>query len=418
MRLVFYKNGCIRRRFVLKMSDKKVASPYVRTFEQQLEQLVAWRRYLHQHPELSFHEHKTAIWIHQQLTKLGILAIEWVGDNGLVVRLHGTRPGPVIAIRADIDALPIQDEKQCEYASRVPGVMHACGHDAHTATLLGIAAYYSSGEGAQFAGERRLLFQPAEEVSPGGAVGLIAAGALSGVDVVYGVHLWTPIEVGQLRSKSGPFMAATDEFEIEVIGRGGHCGLPQQTIDTIVVASAIVQAAQSIVSRGVNPLEAIVVSVGAINAGTTSNVVAERCTLKGTIRSFNEAVREDVKARFVRLVEHTAAAYGAQVRIDMRTGYPAVVNHKAEYQRFLQVASAQVGSDNVIESAGIMAGEDFSYYLREVPGIFMFVGAGNEQIGAVYPHHHPKFDLDEHAMVQSAALLVGLAEHYATEREG
>ncbi|MGO4375454.1 amidohydrolase, partial [Paenibacillus sp. MCAF20] len=229
--------------------------------------MVRWRRHLHQFPELSFHERVTSQWIATRLAEFGCTVRSDVGGHGLIVTIKGDKPGPVVALRADIDALPIQDEKECAYASKVPNVMHACGHDGHTAALLAVAAYYSANRD-QIAGERRLLFQPAEEQTPGGAKPMIEDGALDGVDAIYGVHLWTPIPYGIVASRPGAFMAAADEFVIDIIGRGGHGGLPHQTIDSIVVGSAIVQAAQTIVSRSVNPLHPAVVSIGSFQAGT------------------------------------------------------------------------------------------------------------------------------------------------------
>ncbi|MBW7474195.1 amidohydrolase [Paenibacillus oenotherae] len=374
--------------------------------------MVQWRRYLHRHPELSFHEKETSRWIAEQLQEMGCEVETGVGGHGLIAKIKGESKGPTVALRADIDALPIQDEKSCEYTSTVPGVMHACGHDAHTATMLGIAKYYRSQRHA-FSGERRLLFQPAEELTPGGALGMIRDGALRGVDAIYGVHLWTPIPYGIVSSKEGPFMAAPDEIQIDITGQGGHGGMPHDTIDSIVVGAALVQGIQSIVSRNVDPLQPAVVSIGSFHAGTIGNGIAERCQLLGTVRTFNEETRDRIRERLETIVNQTAAMYGAAAKLEYRLGYPPVVNDEEEARRFFRVAAEQFGGGAVQRSEPIMIGEDFSYYLREKPGCFMFVGAGNEACGAVYPHHHPKFDLDERAMLQSAALMIAMAEDYA-----
>ncbi|UVI27854.1 M20 metallopeptidase family protein [Paenibacillus spongiae] len=376
--------------------------------------MVQWRRYLHRHPELSFHEQATSEWIAQKLKEIGCDVQEGVGGYGLIATIQGTRPGPVIALRADIDALPIQDEKACDYASAVPGVMHACGHDAHTATMLGIAGYYVSRR-EQFAGERRLLFQPAEEVTPGGAVGMIAEGALEEVDAIYGVHLWTPLAYGKVATKGGPFMAAADEFYIDIVGKGGHGGLPHETVDTIVIGSGLVQSLQTIVSRNMNPLEPAVVSVGSFHAGSTANVIAERCRIKGTVRTFTEEARERIRKRLETIVTHTGELYGAETALDYRDGYPPVVNDEAEAERFFRVANELFGEDAVEQSSYIMAGEDFTYYLHKVKGCFMLVGAGNAACNAVYPHHHPRFDLDERSMLMSARLMIAMAEDFASK---
>nr|WP_239565690.1 M20 family metallopeptidase [Paenibacillus sacheonensis] len=376
--------------------------------------MVAWRRYLHQHPELSFQEKETSRWIADRLREIGCEVREGVGGYGLVATVHGTKPGPAIALRTDIDALPIQDEKDTDYISTVPGVMHACGHDAHTATMLAIAACYQSNRD-EFAGERRLLFQPAEEVSPGGAIGMIKDGALAGIDAVYGVHLWTPIPYGIVATRPGPFMAAPDEIYIDIVGKGGHGALPHETIDAVFVGSAMVQALQSIVSRSMNPLDPVVVTIGSFHAGSTANVIAERCRLTGTVRTFNDDVRALVRQRLESVVSHTASMYGASAYLEYRYGYPTVVNDAKEAERFFKVAADAFGAEAVKESTLIMAGEDFTYYLREVPGCFMFVGAGNPECGATFPHHHPRFDIDERAMLKSAKLMMAMAEDFAAE---
>jgi len=378
--------------------------------------MIEWRRHLHRHPELSFQERETAGWIAKRLREIGCQVEENVSGYGLVARIIGGRPGPVIALRADIDALPIQDEKTCEYASTVPGVMHACGHDAHTATMLGIASYFASVKDT-LAGERRLLFQPAEEVTPGGALGMIRGGALEGADVIYGVHLWTPLPYGIVSAKGGPFMAAPDEIYIDIEGRGGHGGLPHETVDAIIVGTSLVQTLQTIVSRSVDPLEPVVVSIGSFQAGNAANIIAERCRLIGTVRTFSEETRERIKERLGTIVRGTAEMHGAKASLEYRDGYPPVVNDEREARRFFQVAEETFGKAAVTESTLIMAGEDFSYYLKEIPGCFMFVGAGGSECDAVYPHHHPKFDIDERSMLMSARLMVAMAEHYASDND-
>lgn len=381
--------------------------------EQLFPKMMNWRRHLHQYPELSFHERVTSSWIATQLSELGIEVQTGVGGHGLIATIKGDQPGPVIALRADIDALPIQDEKKCEYASKVPNVMHACGHDAHTSTLLAIASYYSANRSA-ICGERRLLFQPAEEVTPGGAMPMIQDGALDGVDVIYGVHLWTPLAYGLVSSKPGAFMSAADEFVIDIVGRGGHGGLPHQAIDAIMIGSTLVQSVQSIVSRNVNPLHPAVVTIGSFQAGTTNNVIAERCRLKGTVRSFDEQTRMMIHDRLKSLVTHICQMHGAEFDYQMRIGYPPVVNDEEEAERFFKVGERLFGESAVVRSEAITVAEDFSYYLEKVPGCFMFVGAGNESCGATYAHHHPKFDIDERAMQRAARLLIGMAEEYAS----
>jgi amidohydrolase len=375
-----------------------------------MQDMVKWRRHFHRYPELSFSEQKTAQYIADLLRGFGIDTITQVGGHGVIGEVRGHREGPatIVALRADTDALPIQDEKQCEYSSQVHGVMHACGHDAHTSALLATARWFKQRQD-QFAGTVRFLFQPAEEVSPGGAKPMIRDGALDGVDYVYGVHLWTPMEAGHVYSVDGPFMAAADEFRVTIQGKGGHGGLPHETVDSIVIASQFVTSLQSIVSRSINPVEPCVVSVGSIRGGTGFNIIAESCEIIGTVRSFTEPVRTKIKERLQELAAGICSMNGAEAKFEYKEGYPPVINDAGEYNRFTRVASALFGPEKVHRSNLIMAGEDFSYYLQQVPGCFMFVGAGDPSKNVNYPHHHPRFDIVEASMLTSARLLIGMA---------
>lgn len=375
------------------------------------DEMVTWRRYLHQNPELSFHEYRTAEFIANHLHSWDIEVRQGVGGGGVVGLLRGSEEGPTVALRADMDALPIQDEKNCAYASLTSGVMHACGHDAHTSTLLGIAKVASKHR-SELKGNLVFLFQHAEEITPGGADSMIQDGALDGVDAVFGVHLWTPFPVGHVYSKAGPLMAAPDEFTIQIQGKGGHGGLPHQTVDSIYVASQLVVNLQSIVSRQVDPIEPCVVSVGSFHGGTSFNVIAETSVLNGTVRTFNAELRQDVKQRIERMVQSTCEMFGAACEIEYKLGYPTVVNEDNEAQRFFKIGAALFGAEATHESPLIMAGEDFSYYLHHRPGCYMFVGAGNVEAGIIHPHHHPKFDIDEKSMLNAANLLLGMALDY------
>lgn len=376
--------------------------------------MVEWRRYLHQHPELSFQEYNTSRFVAETLRNLGMDVRTGVGGHGVVGILKGSLEGPVVALRADIDALPIQDEKECGYASKTEGVMHACGHDGHTATLLGVASYFSERR-SLLRGEIRFLFQPAEEVIPGGAIRMIGDGALDGVDVIYGVHLWTPLEAGKVSSVPGPMMASVDDFVIDVIGKGGHGGLPHDTVDSVVVGASIVLHLQTVVSRSVDPLQPAVVSVGSIQAGTTQNVIADRCRLKGTVRTFDEHTRTLIRDRIEATVRNSCAMYGAEAEIEYLEGYPTLVNDERETERFFRVATALFGEAKVERCRPVMPAEDFAYYLQRVPGCFLFVGAGNERDGIVHPHHHPRFDIDEASMMNAAKVMIRMAVDYALD---
>jgi len=376
--------------------------------------MVEWRRHLHRNPEVSFHEEKTSSFVADMLESFGVEVRRHVGGHGVIGTIRGDNPGPVVMLRADMDALPIQDEKNIEYASQQAGAMHACGHDGHISILLGTALYFSRHK-QEIRGEIRFLFQPAEELLPGGAVQVIADGALEGVDVIYGIHLWTPLPVGVVASKAGPMMAAADDFYIEIKGKGGHGGMPQSTIDSLIAGSALVMQLQTVVSRSVDPLQPAVLTIGTMQAGSAQNVIAEQCKMSGTVRTFHEATRNGMKERVLTMVDQTGAAYGAETQVKYIMGYPPVVNNELETARFFREATQVFGAERVQTSPMLMPAEDFAYYLEKVPGCFMFVGAGNPDKNAIYPHHHPMFDFDEDAMQTAVQLFIAMAKGYTAE---
>ncbi|MCM3784251.1 amidohydrolase [Neobacillus mesonae] len=379
-----------------------------------LSKMIEWRRYLHQNPELSFHEVNTSRFIAEQLESFGLEVVKNIGGHGVIGILRTHRPGPVIMLRADMDALPIQDEKQTPYKSQVDGVMHACGHDGHMSTLLAAAAYMSE-HIDEFIGEVRFLFQPAEELLPGGAAKVIADGVLEGVDVIYGIHLWTPLPLGTYASTPGAMMAAADDFYIELTGKGGHGGVPHTSIDSIVAGASLVLQMQTVVSRSVDPLQPAVLTIGTIQGGAAQNVIAENFKISGTVRTFDEETRSIMKERIHTLTEQIAAAYGTNYNINYIMGYPPVVNDEKEASRFFAAAAEAFGEERVKVQSKLMPAEDFAYYLQKVPGCFMFVGAGNENTEAVYPHHHPRFDFDETAMLHAMQLFIKMTKTYAEE---
>jgi amidohydrolase len=383
--------------------------------EQLLPDMVAWRRHLHMHPELSYQEKETSAYVAARLAEFGIEVKRSSAGFGLTGIIKGDKPGKTVVLRADMDALNITEENGSEYASRNNGVMHACGHDGHTAMLLAAASYYSTRrDGLQ--GEIRFLFQPAEEICPGGAKDMIAEGVLEGADAVYGLHLWTPLPLGTIGSAPGPLMASADEFFIDITGKGGHGGIPHRTVDSIVAAAALVTQLQTIVSRNVDPLQPAVLSVGTIQGGSAQNIIAERCRITGTVRAFDEETRYLIRRRIEEMAVSVAAVYGAEANVDYMMGYPPLVNDEGEFNRFFRVAPEALGdSVNVIRMEKIMPAEDFAYYVKEIPGCFIFVGAGNPDKNAVYPHHHSKFDFDEDAMLHGVKLLVALAESCLNE---
>lgn len=382
------------------------------TVEEMVEQLfpvmVERRRYLHQHPELSFHEVDTPQFIAERLTELGIEVRTGVGGRGVVGTIRGGKPGKTVALRADFDALPIQDEKTVDYRSTVPGVMHACGHDGHTATLLAVAEILVR-QKDELAGNVVLIHQHAEEVVPGGARDMVADGCLDGVDVIFGTHLWSTTKLGTIGYRIGPVMAAADKFELTLFGRGGHGAKPHETIDAVVLGATVVKELQSIVSRRLDPLQQAVLTIGTLHAGNTFNVIADSAELTGTIRTFDPEIAEQIVHEMERTIKGVCDAAGATYSFTYERGYPAVVNHPEETNLLRTVASDIMGADRVFEIDPTMGGEDFAYYLQQVPGTFFFTGAGDETF---YPHHHPKFDFEEQAMQHAARILIEVTLRY------
>ncbi|WP_210469702.1 M20 family metallopeptidase [Sporosarcina sp. 6E9] len=372
------------------------------------EDMVVMRRYLHMNPELSFKEEKTAKYIVDFYADLGVDVRSGVGGNGVVARIKGGRPGKTVALRADFDALPIQDEKDVPYKSTVPGVMHACGHDGHTATLLQLAkAIHEMQE--ELAGEYVFIHQHAEEYAPGGAKPMIEDGCLNGVDVIFGTHLWSLTDAGTIEYRTGPTMAAADKFDITVQGAGGHGAAPHQTKDAIAIGAQLVTNLQQIVSRRVNPTESAVLSVGSFVAENAFNVIADSAKIGGTVRTFNPKIRDLMEREMKRVVDGTALANDCEIEFTYERGYPAVVNHDDETEFLKSIAEKIQGIENVVETEPHMGGEDFAYYLEKVPGTFFFTGARPEN---PYPHHHPKFDFDENAMLIAAKILGAAALDY------
>lgn len=371
------------------------------------EQLTAWRRHLHANPELSGQERETASFVAQRLRELGYTPRERVGGGyGLTADLPAGA-GPVVALRADMDALPIQEETGFPFASRCPGVMHACGHDAHTAMLLGAAALLAKRR-ARLKHPVRLIFQPHEEVYPGGAAPMIAAGALEHASSVFGLHISSQLPLGVLGTRPGPFMAGLNDLDITVIGKGGHAAMPEQCVDPIVVASQIVLALQTVVSRSLSMTELAVVSVTRIEAGTADNIIPERVSMRGTIRTYDESVRTRVCTRVREIAMNVAAAHHATAEVNLPPGYPVLIND-AKVTRAACASAETIGFSpekiQTIDPQG--GGEDFAYYCQRTPGAFAFLGARVE--GAAYPHHHPKFSIDEAALPLGAALLAQYA---------
>ena len=365
--------------------------------------VIADRRHFHEHPELGFQEFETAKVVAERLRSLGVEEIKTgIAVTGVTGLIRGSKPGPksdtVVLLRADMDALPIDEQNDVDYRSQVPHTMHACGHDAHTAMLLGVAGLLMK-KRDQFLGTVKVLFQPAEE-GGGGARVMIDEGVLESpkVDYAFGMHIDQGSPVGQISLRPGPSMASADRFTIVIQGKGGHGASPHETVDPISIGAQIIVALQTIVSREVDPIDPAVVTVGALIAGDASNVIPDTAELRGTLRSFNPAVREQIGRRTGEIAAGIANAMRGSVEYRYLPGYPSTVNDLEQAELVRQVAVEVVGEENVVLQPMQMGAEDFSYFLEKVPGAFWFVGSRNPERGLVWGHHHPRFDLDEEAM--------------------
>lgn len=372
-------------------------------------EMVETRRYLHQHPELSFQETETAAFIANFYEKLSIPYQSHVGGNGVIATLKGGKPGKTIALRADFDALPIQEENDVPYKSLVGGVMHACGHDGHTAQLLALAKAVQPFQ-QDLPGTIVFLHQHAEEYSPGGAKPLIKAGALDGIDAVFGTHLWATTPFGVLQTSKSAFMAGADRFEIIIQGKGGHGGYPHETNDALVIGSQLVTQLQQIVSRRIDPLKTAVVTVGKLEAGNAFNIIADKAKLIGTVRYLDSAIQEQIITEIEKILKGVCMANDATYTFHYDKGYPPLVNHPEEAALVLEAGNQINEVTSSDEVAPVMAGEDFAYYMLERPGAFFFTGARKES--NPYPHHHPKFDIDERSMPIAAKTLIDVYFRY------
>jgi len=369
--------------------------------------ILNWRRDFHKNPELSFKEFRTGELIAKELRSMGLEPKTKVGKTGVTADLE-FGSGPMIALRADMDALPIQETSGLPYSSNNDGIMHACGHDGHMAILLGAAKVLTSKE-KQFKGRVRFIFQPAEE-GLGGAKYMIEDGCLNGVDEIYGLHLWNYQNLGEVGVKEGPVMAAADMFDIKITGIGGHGAAPQGTVDSIVVASHLVQSFQTIVSRNTNPLDSAVITIGQIKGGQNFNIIADKVHLSGTARTYTEENRRMLKERMNEIVLGTEKMYNAKIKFDYNDGYPPTVNHSVPAQRVLNAARKVVG-DKAGPLYNSMAGEDFAYYLQKKPGCFFFVGSSpSEDKLFETPHHCSHFNIDERALFIGSSIYLNIID--------
>jgi amidohydrolase len=386
-------------------------------------QLVEWRRYLHQRPELGFKEQQTANFVAQKLQEWGFeqtldtsVPLRYqtgIAKTGIVATISSNRPGPVLGIRADMDALPIQEENEVPYRSQHDGIMHACGHDGHTAIALG-TAYYLAHHREDFAGTVKIIFQPAEE-GPGGAKPMIEEGVLKNPDVaaIIGLHLWNNLPLGTVGVRTGALMAAVEVFQCTIFGKGGHGAMPHQTVDSIVVSAQIVNALQTIVARNVDPIDSAVVTVGKFHAGTAHNVIADTAKMSGTVRYFNPKLEGYVEKRIEQIISGICQSHDASYELEYLQLYPPVINDSkiAELVRSvaLEVVETPAG---LVPECQTMGGEDMAFFLQQVPGCYFFLGSANPSKDLAYPHHHPRFDFDETALGMGAEIFVRCVEKF------
>jgi amidohydrolase len=376
------------------------------------EQLVSWRRDFHRHPELSFQEHRSAERIAAVLRELGFQVRTGVARTGVVGLLAGPQAGPVVLLRVDMDALPITEETRADYASQTPGVMHACGHDAHMALGLGVATLLAPYR-ERMAGTLKLVFQPAEE-GLGGAELMVQEGVLDDPrpDVALSAHVISNLPLGTVAATIGPCMAAADEWTCVVRGKGGHGAMPHQTVDPVVAAAQMVMTLQTVVSRNVDPQETAVISVGRIRGGDAFNVIPPQVELAGTIRTFTAEVRQQVLQRMREVIEGVAAASGVQATLEVRSVTPPLINDAGVAEVAQRAAAAVVGPDRVLDDLRTMGSEDAAFFLQQVPGCYLFLGSGNAERGLDAPHHNPLFDIDEDVLPLGLAILMAALSHY------
>ncbi len=388
----------------------------------QAQALLEWtrdlRRDFHMHPELGFQERRTSEKVARTLRQMGLEVHTGIAETGVVAVLQGGQPGRRVLLRADMDALPIQEANSVPYASRHPGVMHACGHDGHMAIALTVARMFAARR-EQLPGTYVFLFQPAEE-GLGGAKRMLEEGVLERfpVDVALALHLWNGQPVGWIGLAPGPVMAAADEVTIQVEGRGGHGAMPHLTRDPITVAGHLIVALQSLMAREMDPLDAAVLSIGQVQGGTAFNIIPQTVELKGTLRTFREETRAYVMRRVEELARHLAAAFQAQVRVHWQEATPAVVNDPEVTEAVARAVQATWPEARISSQARTMGSEDMALFLQRVPGCYFFVGSANPEKGLNAPHHHPRFDFDEAVLPRAAAIMAAAATRCATSAQG
>lgn len=377
------------------------------------DELTELRRKLHSEPELSWEEENTTAFVCEYLENLGIPYRRTV-PTGVIANIEGAKPGKIVALRGDMDALSVEQiDKDLPYASKEDGKMHACGHDAHTAMLL-IAAKALNEIKDELPGTVRLLFQPAEEVAEG-AKAMVKQGAVEGVDNVFGIHIWSQMPTHKVSCTPGPSFASADLFKVIFKGKGGHGAMPHACIDAAIVASSFVMNVQSVVSRTIDAQHPAVLTIGKMVVGTRFNVIAENAVIEGTVRCFDPGTRDHIEKQLQHYAEHVAAVYGASAQVEYSRGTKAVINDEYSARLVQKVAAKAFGEDVLFDEKPTMGGEDFSFFLDEVPGSFALVGSGNPDKDTEWAHHHGRFNIDEDALATGAELYAQYAWAYLNE---
>lgn len=379
-------------------------------------QVVKLRRHLHRYPELAFEELITGKTLAEELNNSGVKVTKGVGKTGIVGVLKGTGSAGTVALRADMDALPIDKQSGVSFSSQSKGKMHACGHDAHMAMLIGAARILSHMRN-DLRGKVIFIFQPSEEKNPGGAPGMIRDGAVSDADVIFGQHITTDLPTGRIGFHAGPMMASADELYFTIIGKGGHGAKPHDAIDPIFISAQVITSLQSVISRMKDPLDPSVLTIGSIHGGTATNIIPDSVKLSGTLRTMNESWRSKALKLISSTAKQTASSVGGRCDFTISSGYPVLVNSESETEFARQAAQNLFGKKSVITVPAVMGAEDFAYFLRVVPGTFWWIGAGNRKMGATSSIHSSSFRIDEEAMFYGSSLLAFLAIEYLRQRE-
>jgi len=374
--------------------------------------LVEIRRTIHMHPELGFEEIETSSLVSEWLTKFGLEVKRGIAKTGVVGLLKGKRPGKTVAIRADMDALPMDEANQVPYVSKIKGKMHACGHDAHVAILLGLARFFSS-ISDHVKGNIKWIFQPAEEGGGGGRV-MVEEGVLEDpkVDAIFGTHVFPFLSIGKVGIYEREGLAAADRFTIKVIGKGGHAASPHVTKDPILAAGHLITQIHSIVSRNINPLESGVVTIGKVSGGTAFNIIPDEVELLGTMRSLTPQVREELKNRIEQVIKGVVHSFGMDYRFGFQYGYPVLINNQEMSKLVASACSKGIGEENVEVLKPSMGAEDFAYYLEKVPGSFFRLGCRNEEKGIIHPYHSSIFEIDEEVLPFGVEMFVRIIDEY------